>query len=128
MNLNTAVTVFSHLIALAGFLSLFVTGEISAAQSSIFCAVLLNSFVKERYGKGLYLGQNTLTLIGLLLTAYVFFNTIILGAPVIKAIILFLIFLFLHGTLHILLFSDNGEPHNLNSDFSYTSLEDAIDF
>lgn len=93
MNLNSAVIVFSHLIALAGFFSLFVTGGISAIESSIFCAALLNSFMKERYGKGFYLGQNTLTLIGLLLTAYVFFNTVILGTPVIGAIIFFLIFL-----------------------------------
>lgn len=92
MRVSRALVIFTHFIALAGFLAIYLTGAVGVPEASIFSLSLVLSFVNDRYGKGYYLGHGVSTLLALSLILYIALGIFILGVEPLKGIIDFLIF------------------------------------
>ena len=67
MRVSSALTIFTHLLALAGFLSISLTGSVGLPLAVIFSAALVLSFYNERFGKDYYLGHGLSNALALLL-------------------------------------------------------------
>lgn len=93
MRVSRALTVFTHLLALAGFLSISLAGAAGPPLIAVFSFSLILSFYNEWYGKGYYLGHGISTLSGLLLVLYVASGVVFMGAELFKGILEFLILL-----------------------------------
>ena len=91
MRVSNALTVFTHLLALAGFLSLSLTGAVGPPVIAVFSFSLVLSFYNERYGKGYYLGRGISTLLALLLVLYAALGVFLMGVEPFKGILEFLI-------------------------------------
>ncbi|MGH7850241.1 MAG: transglutaminase TgpA family protein [Thermodesulfobacteriota bacterium] len=91
MRVSNALTVFTHLLALAGFLSLSLTGAVGPPVIAVFSFSLVLSFYNERYGKGYYLGHGISTLSALLLVLYAALGVFLMGVEPFKGILEFLI-------------------------------------
>jgi hypothetical protein len=92
MRVSEALNVFTHLIALSGFLALSITGEVSPFAIAVFSLSLTLSFVNGKYTKGYCLGGGVSSLLALLLIIYVGFSIVYLGAEIIKGLLDFLIY------------------------------------
>jgi hypothetical protein len=91
MRVSNALTVFTHLLALAGFLSLSLTGAVGPPVIAVFSFSLVLSFYNERDGKGYYLGRGISTLLALLLVLYAALGVFLMGVEPFKGILEFLI-------------------------------------
>ncbi len=92
MRVSHALTIFTHLMALSGFLSISLTGAVGLPVIALFSASLALSFYNERYGKGYYIGHGLSTVLALLLVLYVALGVFVLGVELFKGILEFLIF------------------------------------
>lgn len=93
MRVSSALTIFTHLMALAGFVSISLTGAAGLPLSVIFSAALLLSFYNERFGKDYYLGHGFSNALALLLVLYIASGVLFLGRDLLRGIIEFLILL-----------------------------------
>lgn len=93
MRVSSALTIFTHLLALAGFLSISLTGSVGLPLAVIFSAALVLSFCNERFGKDYYLGHGLSNALALLLVVYIGFSVFFLGRELFRGIIEFLILL-----------------------------------
>ncbi|HVY54686.1 MAG TPA: transglutaminaseTgpA domain-containing protein, partial [Thermodesulfobacteriota bacterium] len=93
MRVSSALTLFTHLIALAGFVSISLTGAVGLPLSLIFTAALALSFYNERYGKEFYLGTGFSNALALLLVLYIALGVLFLGKEIFRGIVEFLILL-----------------------------------
>ncbi|MEW6145927.1 MAG: DUF3488 and transglutaminase-like domain-containing protein [Thermodesulfobacteriota bacterium] len=92
MRVSHALTIFTHLMALAGFLSISLTGAVGRPVIAVFSISLALSFYNERYGKGYYIGHGLSTALAFLLVLYAASGVFLLGVELFKAILEFLIF------------------------------------
>ncbi len=92
MRISQALILFTHLIALSGFLALSITEVVSPYTIVLFSLALALSFINERYEKGYYLGSGTTSLLAVLLILYVGFNILFLGVEIITGLLDFLIY------------------------------------
>jgi hypothetical protein len=92
MRVSRALVVFTHLIALTGFLAIYLTGAVGVTEASIFSLSLALSFVNDRYGKSYYLGRGVSTLLAFVLILYIAAGIFILRVEPFKGIPDFLIF------------------------------------
>jgi transglutaminase-like putative cysteine protease len=79
-------------MALAGFLSISLTGAVGLPVIAVFSVSLALSFYNERYGKGYYIGHGISTVLAFLLVLYVALGVFLLGVELFKGILEFLIF------------------------------------
>ncbi len=93
MRVSRALTVFTHLLALAGFLSISLAGAVGPPLIAVFSFSLILSFYNDWYGKSYYLGRGISTLSGLLIVLYVASGVMFMGAGLFKGILEFLILL-----------------------------------
>ena len=93
MRVSNALTLFTHLIALTGFLAISLTGAVGVPTISIFTISLILSFINDRYGRGYYLGHGVSTLLALLLAVYLALGVFLLRLELFQSILDFLIFL-----------------------------------
>jgi len=91
MRVSNALTVFTHLLALAGFMSISLTGAVGLPVIAVFSFSLILSFYNERYGKAYYLGRGISTVLALLLVLYVSLGVFLMGVELFKGILEFLI-------------------------------------
>ena len=70
MKISRALSVFTHLIALVGFLSIFMSGGVGLPTVAVFVLALTASFVSELYGKDYFVGGRVSTVLAILLVAY----------------------------------------------------------
>ncbi len=70
MKISRALSVFTHLIALVGFLSIFMSGGVGLPTAAVFVLALTASFVSELYGKDYFVGGRVSTALAILLVAY----------------------------------------------------------
>lgn len=92
MRISQALILFTHLIALSGFLALSVTEVVSPFTIVVFSLSFVFSFINERYEKGYYLGSGISSLLAVLLIFYVGFNILFLGVEIVKGLLDFLIY------------------------------------
>jgi transglutaminase-like putative cysteine protease len=92
MRVSHALTIFTHLMALAGFLSISLTGAVGLPVIAVFSVSLALSFYNERYGRGYYIGHGLSTVLAFLLVLYVASGVFLLGVELFKGILEFLIF------------------------------------
>lgn len=92
MRISRALVIFTHLIALTGFLAIYLTGAVGPPATAIFSISLTLSFINGRYGKSYYLGHGVSTLLALLLVLYIALGTFFLGVELFQGILDFLIF------------------------------------
>ena len=93
MSVPNALVLFTHVIALLGFISLTVTGEIGVVTIAVFSVALVLSFLKERFDVGLYLSQGLVTTIALLVTAYLVLAAFFLGLELFEGVLIFLVYI-----------------------------------
>lgn len=93
MTVSSALHILTHIIALMGFLSLLVTGEVGIGTTTIFLIALVNSFVKGKYNRGLSLNHAQTVITGLLLIVYVLLSVFFLGRGLFDAIMALLVYL-----------------------------------
>ena len=92
MRVSNALVLFTHLIALTGFLGLSLTGAVGVPTLSIFFISIILSFVNDRYGRGYYLGHGASTLLAILLVVYLVLGVYLLRVELFQCILDFLIF------------------------------------
>lgn len=92
MNLSQAQALFSHLIALLGFFSIWITGAIDNLSAIVFLTALVFSFVNSKTRRQYYINENLSTFLAIALIVYVFLSFFVLGVEVFNAILMFLIF------------------------------------
>ena len=92
MRISQALILFTHLIALSGFVALSITEVVSPFTIGVFSASLALSFINEKYKKGYFLGSGISSLLAVLLILYVGFNILFLGVEIIKGLLDFLIY------------------------------------
>lgn len=92
MRISQALILFTHLIALSGFVALSITGVVSPFTILVFSLSLAFSFINEKYEKALYLGSTTTSLLAVVLIIYVGFNILFLGVEILVGLLDFLIY------------------------------------
>ncbi len=92
MKISRALSVFTHLMALVGFLSVFMSGGVGAASAVVFFIALAASFVSELYGKNYYVGDRVGAVLAVLLVAYSAAGIIVFRFEPFRVILDFLIF------------------------------------
>ncbi len=92
MRISRALTLFTHLIALTGFLAISITGEVGIPVIIVFSSSLILSFVNEKYNKGYYLSSGVSTFLAVLLILYVAGSVFLLRVELFRGILDFLIF------------------------------------
>lgn len=92
MRISRALTLFTHIIALSGFVAISITGEVGIPVIFIFSSSLILSFVNEKYHKSYYLSGGASTFLAVLLIFYVAAGVFVLGIELFRAILDFLIF------------------------------------
>lgn len=93
MRVSSALTVFTHLMALAGFLSISLTGMVGLPLAVIFPAALVLSFYNGIFAKGYYLGRGLSNALAVVLVVYVASGVLFLGKEPFRGIVEFLILL-----------------------------------
>jgi len=79
-------------MAILGFLSLSVTGQINVLIILVFSFAVLVSFINDRYGRNYYLSSGTSNILAVLLLLYVGSSVVFLGTELLYGILYFLIF------------------------------------
>ncbi|MBI4229085.1 MAG: DUF3488 domain-containing protein, partial [Deltaproteobacteria bacterium] len=92
MNLSQAQALFTHLIALLGFFSLWITGEVDGISAIVFIAALTFSFINSKLQREYYISETLSTFLAMLLIVYVLISFFFLGVEVFNAILIFLIY------------------------------------
>lgn len=92
MRISRALSVFTHLIALTGFLSVFISGGASAPAAAVFCLALLISFAGDLYNKPYHLSDRVSALLAVLLVGYCASGIFIFGFETFRVILDFLIY------------------------------------
>ncbi len=92
MSLSRAQVLFTHLIALLGFFSIWITGVVDDLSATVFVAALAFSFINSRIRRQYYINDNLSTFLAISLLVYVFISFFLLGVEVFKAILIFLIY------------------------------------
>jgi transglutaminase-like putative cysteine protease len=92
VNLSRAQVLFTHLIALLGFFSIWITGVVDNLSTIVFVAALAFSFINSRIRRQYYINDNLSTFLAISLLVYVLISFFVLGVEVFKAILIFLIY------------------------------------
>jgi protein-glutamine gamma-glutamyltransferase len=92
VNLSRAQVLFTHLIALLGFFSIWITGVVDDLSAIVFVAALAFSFINSRIRRQYYINDNLSTFLAISLLVYVLISFFVLGVEVFKAILIFLIY------------------------------------
>src|SRR3990170_2494465 len=92
MKTSHALTIFTHLIALTGFISVSITGEVDGLSIVVFTVSLILSFFNEWSGKRYYLGNRVLSVLAIILLVYISRNTTLLDMEIFSGILVFLIY------------------------------------
>ena len=92
MKISRALSVFTHLMALVGFLSVFISGGVGVPSAVVFFIALAASFVSELYGKNYYVGDRVGAGLAVLLVAYSGAGIIVFRFEPFRVILDFLIF------------------------------------
>ncbi|MEQ9620141.1 MAG: DUF3488 and transglutaminase-like domain-containing protein [Deltaproteobacteria bacterium] len=93
MRISNALAVFTHLIALTGFLAISLTAQVGLPVILLFSVSIILSFINERYDRNYYLGSGLSTILAIFLVIYVAINVLLLGVELFKGILDFLIFI-----------------------------------
>ena len=93
MRVSTALTIFTHLMALAGFLSISLTGSLGLPAAVLFSGAFLLSLYNGIFGKGYYLGHGLSNAISVILVVYVLSGVLLRGTEPFRGIVEFLILL-----------------------------------
>ncbi len=92
MRVSRALVLFTHLIALVGFVSLLLTGQVGALTALFFTAAIAFSFYNEINKAGYYISTALSTVFALVLVVYVISDVLLLGSELLAGILNFLIF------------------------------------
>ncbi|MGB7292312.1 MAG: DUF3488 and transglutaminase-like domain-containing protein [Thermodesulfobacteriota bacterium] len=92
MNLSQAQVLFTHLIALLGFFSIWITGAVNDLSAIVFVAALTFSFINSKSPRQYYINESLSTFLAISLVVYVLMSFFLLGVEVFKAILIFLIY------------------------------------
>ena len=92
MKTSHALTIFTHLIALTGFISVSITGEVDGLSIVVFTVSLILSFFNEWSGKRYYLSNRVLSVLAIILLIFVLANTTLFGMEIFSGILVFLIY------------------------------------
>ncbi|MCC6712434.1 MAG: DUF3488 domain-containing protein [Candidatus Dadabacteria bacterium] len=92
MKISRALSVFTHLIALVGFLSIFMSGGVGVPTAAVFVLALTASFVSELYGKDYFVGGRVGAALAVLLVAYSAAAILLFGLEPFRVVLDFLIF------------------------------------
>jgi transglutaminase-like putative cysteine protease len=92
MKISQALNLFTHLVALIGFLGICITGYVGPISITIFVVSLGLSFINERSQKQYYLSQRIVTALAFVLLVYVFLSVVLLASDVFNVILSFLIY------------------------------------
>ncbi len=92
MKTSHALIIFTHLIALSGFISVSFTGEVDGLSIVVFTVSLILSFFNEWSGKRYYLGNRVLSVLAIILLIFVLANTILFGMEIFRGLLIFLIY------------------------------------
>jgi protein-glutamine gamma-glutamyltransferase len=92
VNLSRAQALFTHLIALLGFFSIWITGVIDNLSAIVFVTALTFSFINSKTRRQYYISETLSTFLAVLLIVYVLASFFFLGIEVFKAILIFLIY------------------------------------
>lgn len=92
MNLSGAQVLFTHLIALLGFFSIWITGAVDELSAIVFVAALTFSFINSKSRRQYYINESLSTFLAISLVVYVLMSFFLLGVEVFKAILIFLIY------------------------------------
>ncbi|HWP91278.1 MAG TPA: DUF3488 and transglutaminase-like domain-containing protein [Thermodesulfobacteriota bacterium] len=92
MKVSQALSLFTHLIALIGFFTICVSGQVSVLGITIFLSSLFLSYINERYQKQYYLDQRFVTLLAFALLLYAFLSIVVFGKDAFNVILTFLIY------------------------------------
>jgi len=93
MKVSGALSLFTHLIALTGFVALSITGEIGIPAMAVFSFSFLISIVNDRYGGKYYVRGAVSAALALVLVIYISAQLLFLGVELFKAILEFLVFI-----------------------------------
>ncbi len=92
MNLSQAQTLFTHLIALLGFFSIWITGAVDNLSAIVFLTALIFSFINSKTQRKYYINETLSSFLAILLIVYVLISFFILGVEVFDAILIFLVY------------------------------------
>jgi protein-glutamine gamma-glutamyltransferase len=92
VNLSQAQALFTHLIALLGFFSIWITGVIDNLSAIVFVTALTFSFINSKTRRQYYINETLSTFLAILLIVYVLISFFVLGVEVFRAILIFLIY------------------------------------
>jgi hypothetical protein len=92
VNLSQAQALFTHLIALLGFFSIWITGVVDNLSAIVFAAALTFSFINSKIRRQYYINETLSTFLAILLIVYVLISFFVLGVEVVNAILIFLIY------------------------------------
>ena len=92
MKISRALSVFTHLMALVGFLAVFMSGGVGVPSAVVFFIALAASFVSELYGKNYYVGDRISTILAVLLVVYSAAGIMVFRFEPFRVILDFLIF------------------------------------
>jgi hypothetical protein len=92
VNLSRAQVLFTHLIALLGFFSIWITGAVDDLSAIVFVAALTFSFINSKSRRQYYINESLSTFLAISLVVYVLMSFFVLGVEVFKAILIFLIY------------------------------------
>ncbi len=89
MNLSQAQALFTHLIALLGFFSIWITGAVDNLSAIVFVTALTFSFANSKTRRKYYINETLSSFLAVLLIVYVLISFFILGVEVFNAILIF---------------------------------------
>jgi transglutaminase-like putative cysteine protease len=92
VNLSRAQTLFTHLVALLGFLSIWITGAVDHLSAIVFVAALAFSFINSKIRRQYYINETLSTFLAISLVVYVLLSFLFLEVEVLKAVLIFLIY------------------------------------
>jgi len=92
VNLSQAQALFTHLIALLGFFSIWITGVVDNLSAIVFVVALTFSFINSKIRRQYYINETLSTFLAILLIVYVLLSFFVLGVEVVNAILIFLIY------------------------------------
>ncbi len=92
MKISRALSLFTHLMALVGFLAVFMSGGVGVPSAVVFFIALAASFVSELYGKNYYVGDRISTILAVLLVVYSAAGIMVFRFEPFRVILDFLIF------------------------------------
>ena len=91
MNSSSALPIFTHMTALAGFVCLWISGQVGVLTSVLFFSAIALSFVNDYYCRKIYVGSGMSTLLAILVVAYLVSSLFLMGRELFAVILDFLI-------------------------------------